>query len=256
MPKFFQEGKQLKRWHPNGRAVVVDEFETEEEASQEWLERTYESDYQTRDGFFDDYEDMEEMYRNAADIMELDVEVVKSIMHHHDIIWREMSRRKAEERMEKVNQVIANARGQITKALRRALDAVEYGHDYMWGSSNNRELCTKEYYTKEFIETIERLRREEMRQGRMKFLRTEFRDMGAMIMVDGQPNFVIGADPLIDEILASADANGEQHITDEERTQAVVAFGLKKEECWQVNRTGNHLYAFLTPEGTRKYRGY
>ena len=41
MSKLFTEGKQLKYWMPNGRARIVDEYETEEEASQEWLERTY-----------------------------------------------------------------------------------------------------------------------------------------------------------------------------------------------------------------------
>lgn len=259
MSKFFQEGKQLKYWMPNGRARVVDEFETEEEASQEWLERIYASDYQTCEGFQDDYETIDECISWAAEIMEINKEVVKSIMHHHDIYREGESRRRAKKLMDDFYKAKENAKGQITKALRRAMDNAST-KGYMWGRydswSGNRHLCIENYYTPEFRAELNAMRKVEQHQRRMKFLCTEFREMGAMVMVNDKPKFIIGDDPLINIIIDSIEANGEQMVLNDEYKQAVEQFGLTEAECWYVIRTDGHIFAFLKPEGTRKYRGY
>lgn len=154
MAKFFQEGKQLKYWMPNGKARIVDEFETEEEASQEWLERTYATDYQTREGFQDDYDTIDECIYWASEIMQIDESVVRSIMHHHEIYRQEESRRKAAALMEDFYKAKANANGQITKKLKRAASNAYWGSsDYMYGGHNtynNAKLDVARYYTEDF----------------------------------------------------------------------------------------------------------
>lgn len=67
MPKLFVEGCELRYWQPNGRSRVVDEFDTEEEADAEWLNRIYNSDYMEGEWCWHDFDTMEDAIRDIAD---------------------------------------------------------------------------------------------------------------------------------------------------------------------------------------------
>ena len=255
-PKLFVDGTDLKYWMPNGRARLVDTYETEEEAHQEWLERTYEYDYLNHDGFNDDYDTMDDLLQNAADIMEIDVEVVKSIMHHHELYRQGESKRRAERMMALLEKAKKDANGQLTKKLEKAVDACR-SNGYMYGTydrwGGNAELDTQKYYTEEFRQDLERLYNGFIHKGRIAFLYKELDKMGAMVLADGNAHFLIGED-IAKRITAEVEANGESYVKGDERTKMLEQMGMTEKECWQMIRTGNTVFALLTPEGTRKYR--
>lgn len=144
----FLDGKILKYVNYKGITEIVDEFDDEEEARQEFLERIYEFVYQDDEDFVNDYFSMDELLKQAAEIMDFDnTEVVKSLIHHNDIWWEEKSRRVANELMDNFYEAKSNANGKRTKALKRAYNAAEFTG---LQTCYSRELCVKKYYTEEF----------------------------------------------------------------------------------------------------------
>lgn len=160
MNKVFVEGCEMRRWTPDGRSVLLDSFDSEEEAEQEWLEYTYEHDYSNDERFWDDYFCYESAVAAAADIMELDVKVVESIMHHHEIYRQAESKRVAERLMARVEKLEAAANDRMTKNLRRAVYDCMWPRCYMYGTNapgDNARLDVEHYFTESFRDKLNNL---------------------------------------------------------------------------------------------------
>lgn len=158
MPKLFVEDNELRLWHCNGRSSLVMECESEEEANQEWLERTYECDY--LENCYNDFDTPEEAVADIAERMELDEEVVKSLLRFHEKYRIAESKRKAHAIMKRVERAKENAKRsgvETTKELRRAISDAKFPCYYMWGRTlpfDSPSLDVKSYYTEEFINEL------------------------------------------------------------------------------------------------------
>ena len=246
-PKLFVDGTDLKYWEVGGRARLVDSFATEEEARQEWLERTYKYDYVDDERFADDYETMDELLANAADIMEIDIEVVKSIMHHHELYRQGESKRRAERMMAAFIKAKNDAHGQLTKKLEKAVDACR-SNGYMYGScdhwSGNAELDTQKFYTEEFRRELNQLYNAFLQEGHIKYLRSNL--LYAVATWNADP-YCVETDEQVDEIIAEVKAHGDSLVKDEEeRASALRKLDLPADSKRSVYRAGGCLWSYPT----------
>lgn len=152
-----KDGWNLVWYEAGGHARIVDTFATESEAQQEWLERTWQYDYMNGDLSSQDYDSLEEAQEAAAEIMELPVEVVKSIMHHHEQYAGGEAKRKAESLMAQYDRLKAQANGQVTKRMRQLAYDAAYPYYYMWGYIDCRKLDVEKYYRPGFKEEMKKV---------------------------------------------------------------------------------------------------
>lgn len=151
MTKVYVDGQDLCRWTPSGKSIVIQSYDSEEEAEEAWLEHQYQ-DYIDSEAAIEDHYSRWDAIVTIADEMETSTDVVESLLHHHDILCQAFSKRKAEEIMRAYYKAKAKANGQMTKALRRAIDRAKYPNCQMFGEggTSDRDLDVEAYYTEEF----------------------------------------------------------------------------------------------------------
>ena len=157
MPKVYVDDCYLCRWTPSGKSVIIDEFDTEEEAEEAWNDYQYEY-YINSTEAMSDFWCFDDALAHISDVMGISIECAKSLVHHHDILCDAMAKREAEILMRNYHKALANANGMDTKALRRAYNHAHWPNCQMYGGcgTDDRTLDVIKYYTEDFRKLIDR----------------------------------------------------------------------------------------------------
>lgn len=136
MPRLHTVGTSLMWWEVNGHERLIETFGTEEEAEQEWYNRTYEHDYIDSDLFFNDYDTELDAIIAIADSLELSHEEAEAIIDARENELREFIRDTTDRKAERLEREYGNAltAGHVTKNLIRAYDDIKYGSSYFHGT--------------------------------------------------------------------------------------------------------------------------
>lgn len=156
MPKKFVDGCRLCTWRNDGKLEVLQIFSSEVEARKEWLDQTYAYDYQLT--CFNDFEKIEQAFAYIAETMGLRVDVVISLIRHHELYRQIESKKKANQIMARYYRAKKNANGKNTKELSRSKYDARYPFYRMYGTTNPTGaplLDPVKYYTEEFLNEIE-----------------------------------------------------------------------------------------------------
>ena len=158
-PKMFVDGCSLKQWGRNGRAVTIQEFATEEEAQNEWLERTYQYDYLPN--CYNDYDCLPDAVAAIAEQFGIDTNVAESLLVWH-AQYRDIEARKRaamiEARVAKAEADAAKSGKTMTKNLYHAIMAAKFPSCYMYGRTapyGSPRLKVEMHYNKEFKNKID-----------------------------------------------------------------------------------------------------
>lgn len=154
---FVNSDNELRQWCANGRSLLIQSFDNHEDARQEWLMRTYTYDYINSVLWAYDYITYDNALLEISDKMELDEDVVKSLLRHHEL-YREMeAKKRAAFIMYRYYKAVENSKGIITKKVVQATNGALYPFCYMYGRSDpygSPKLDVKKYYTEKFKEDI------------------------------------------------------------------------------------------------------
>lgn len=139
MPRLHTVGTSLMWWEVNGHERLIETFGTEEEAEQEWYNRTYEYDYINSDYYYNDYETELDAKIEIAHALtdqdgeDRDVEYVEKMLDERLADYHATARCLYESLAANLQREWDKAKqlGHPTKALIKAYDAIALGyHSY------------------------------------------------------------------------------------------------------------------------------
>lgn len=158
MPKLFiNDDNELRYWGVKGISHLIQSFGNYEEARQEWLKRTYEYDYVNSPIYCYDFVYLSDAIRTISEKMELDEDVVKSLLRHHELYREIEAKKRAAFIMNRYYKAIENSKGILTKKVVQATNSALYPFCYMYGRSdpyNSPRLDVEKYYIEKFKEDI------------------------------------------------------------------------------------------------------
>ena len=157
-PKLFvNSNNELRQWCANGRSLLIQSFDSYEEARQEWLMRTYTYDYCNSELWNFDYFTYDDAVRAISEVLGISCVTVLSLLKHHELYRQLESKIVARNIMNRFYTVRDNADGRLTKKLKQVMNAALYPSFYMYGRSYPYDvqcLDVKKYYTEKFKEDI------------------------------------------------------------------------------------------------------
>lgn len=154
---FVNSNNELRYWNANGSSTLIQSFDSFEEARQEWLMRTYTYDYINNNLWYDDYITYDNALLEICKRMELDEDVVESLLRHHELYREIEAKKRAAFIMARYYKAIENSKGILTKKVVQATNGALYPSCYMYGRSDpygSPKLDVKKYYTEQFKEDI------------------------------------------------------------------------------------------------------
>lgn len=156
-PKLFireaDESWELRYWIRGGKSRLIDSFSNEDEADEEWFQRTYKYDYleaNESNQYFDTYQEAEaEIIQLIAEQNEIDFQVAKSVWQKMQLIYTAKENRKAQqeaaaqaerERIQKLAAIYAamiqpvsgETNDETAKRLRAALNGNQIEKKVFW----------------------------------------------------------------------------------------------------------------------------
>lgn len=153
MPRLHIVGSSLMWWEVNGHERLIETFDTDEEAEQEWYNRTYEYDYINSDYYYNDCETELDAKIEIAHALtdqdgeERDVEYVEKMLDERLADYHKTAKCICELLFSRLDNEWENAKrcGHMTKNLAKAYDNINFGvHRYNGAEIINVKIIAHE----------------------------------------------------------------------------------------------------------------
>lgn len=148
-----KDGKhRVIRWDDKGTCDVIGEYDTDEEATQAWLETIYKNDFQDSEEVFTTFYTKDEAIVTLSGCLGLKPDVVESMVHHHELYADIEAQRTARDLMEEYNLHVGRNNNKKLQELYQKIDRNAF---YMYGSNhyteNETRLDVQKYIPKALI---------------------------------------------------------------------------------------------------------